>query len=154
MNKTKLLLCINDTPHSRVTLRFACSKAKKSGYAVEMLHVIDTADNQNFLSMADVMRQEQRDEAEELLKKFADECYETYGVTPSLLIKEGLIGEQIVATAQADLGINMLLVGTSPETVARSNLIPWLTGQLGSKLQIPMLIIPGNLTDQQIDELT
>lgn len=155
MPKSKLLICVNDTEYSRVALRFCCNKAKNAGYPVEILHVIESMEYQNFLSMADVMRDEKHQEAEELLKRFSEEAYESFGITPSLMLKEGLVGEQIIAAVEEDHGINMLLVGTSPDnTASRGKLIPWLASQLGKSLQIPMLIVPGNLTDQQINELT
>ena len=153
MNKSKLLVCVSNTEHSRVALRFACNKAKNAGYPVEILHVIEPSEYQNFLSMVESMQDEKRQEAEELLKKFSTEAYESFGITPSLMLREGLIGEQVVAAVEEDHTINMLL-GTSPETTSRSNLITWLATQLGKTLLIPMLIIPGNLTDQQITELT
>jgi nucleotide-binding universal stress UspA family protein len=154
MPKSKLLLCVNDSEYSRVALRFTCNRAKNGGHPVEILHVIKPSEYQNFLSNNDVMREEKRQEAEELLKRFSEEAYESFGVTPSLMLKEGIVGEEIVAAVEEDHTINMLLVGTPPENSSRSNLIPWLSSQLGKSLLIPMLIVPGNLTDQQIGELT
>lgn len=154
MIKAKLLVCVTDSEHSRVALCFACHKAKNTGCPIEILHVIDAAEYQNFFSMADRMRAEKRAEAEALLSRLAEEAHAYCGLTPSLMLREGLIGEEIVATIEEDHDINMLLLGTAPDSPSRGNLFPWLASQLGKKLQIPMMIIPGNLTEQQIIELT
>jgi nucleotide-binding universal stress UspA family protein len=154
MPKSKLLVCVNDSEYSRVALRFTCAKAKNAGHPVEILHVIEPTEFQNLFSMEDVMREEKHHTAEELLKKFSDEAYESFGIMPSLMIKEGMVGEEIITAVEEDHTINMLLVGKSPDGNSRGNLIPWLATQLGKNLLIPMLIVPGNLTDQQINELT
>lgn len=154
MAKAKLLVCINDNDHSRVALHFACRKATHTGCPVEILHVIEPNEYQNFFSVADVIQKEQRAEAEQLLRRFAEEAYNYAGITPSLMLKEGMLGEEIVAAIEEDHSINMLLLGTSPDSPSRGTLLPWLASQLGRTLQIPMMIIPGNLTEQQIRELT
>ncbi len=154
MEKSKLLVCINDNTHSRVALHFACRKAHHTGCPVEMLYVIEPVEYQNFFPVADVIRAESRAQAESLLSRFAEEAYNYAGITPSLMVREGILEEEIVATIQEDHSINMLLLGTAPDSHSRNNLLPRLASQLGKTLQIPMLIIPGNLTEQQINELT
>ena len=70
-----------------------------------------------------------------------------------LLLREGAIGEEILAGVAEDPEINMLVLGMAHHTTARGKLAAWLAGQLGNKLFVPLLMVPGNLTDQQLEAL-
>lgn len=151
--KSKILVCINDSDYSRVALRFASSKAKNTHNALTILHVVNTAEVQSALAVGDVMRQEMIENAEKLLEKYSQEALQWADVTPCVMIREGIMGEEIVKTVKEDSNINMVVLGTSPDTPGRGNLLPWLISRLGSELLIPMTIVPGNLTEQQIRSL-
>lgn len=153
-DQAKLLVCVKDDEHSKVALRFACSQAKSTGCLIELITVIEPAVYQSFVTVADKMREEKRAEAEEVLQQFAEQAVELSGIMPTLVVKEGRIGEQILATIEEDFSINMLVIGISPESPGRTDLLPWLTARFGTKLHIPLLVVPGNLTQQQIEELT
>ena len=80
--------------------------------------------------------------------------FNEYKIRPSLLVREGLIEEEIIKLIEEDESINMLIVGTEQETSVKSKIITAIVSQIGSKIHIPMTIIPGNLTDQEISLLT
>ncbi|PIR32016.1 MAG: hypothetical protein COV36_05620, partial [Alphaproteobacteria bacterium CG11_big_fil_rev_8_21_14_0_20_44_7] len=42
--KSKLLVCTDDSQHSRVALRYALKEAESLNFKVEMLHVIDPSE--------------------------------------------------------------------------------------------------------------
>lgn len=154
MRPSKFLVCINDSDESRVALRFACIKAKKRGGVVDILHVLEPADIQTLFAVADKMREERRQEAEALMKRFSDEAFAISGITPNLILREGQIGAEIVAASLEDVDANMLVLGASPASSNKGRILSGLVGQLGDKLLIPMMLVPGNLTDQQIEELS
>jgi hypothetical protein len=148
----KYLVCVDSREESRVALRLACMKAVARGSAVGMLHVIAPTDFQTLGVVADRMREEQKLEAEQLLKNLADEASATFGIRPGIILREGIIGEEILATALEDPDVNMLVIGIAQAT-GRGTLAAWLAAQLGHKLFIPLLMVPGNLTDQQLQSL-
>ncbi|MCD6035745.1 MAG: universal stress family protein [Rickettsiales bacterium] len=152
--RAKLLVCVNDSAHSRVAIRFACGKARQSGCPVEFLTVISPVDFQTFGTVADKMRTEKWQDAENLLQRLAEEVQDYARIIPSLSVREGRIEEEIISAVQEDASINMLILGISPHTPGKDALIPQLASKLGNELLIPMLIVPGNLTEQQIHELT
>ena len=45
-------------------------------------------------------------------------------------------------------------VGAAPPDDAHGSLISWLAGQLAGRLNIPLVVVPGNLSDQQLRNLT
>jgi nucleotide-binding universal stress UspA family protein len=148
------LVCVDGSESSRVALHFACKKAIKRGGAVEILHVMPTADMQNLFGVIDKMREEQRQEAEILLKSLSESAFQYAGVTPTTQVREGRLGEEIINAALENHNVNMVVLGASPESAGRGKLVNWLAGSIGSRLLVPLMLVPGNLTDLQIDELS
>ncbi|MBV8939023.1 MAG: universal stress protein, partial [Alphaproteobacteria bacterium] len=139
----KYLVCVDERPESRVALRLACAKAVVRGGRVEILHVLLPADFQSLNAVADLMREEQRADAEALLQRLSAEAYETYGIMPSVSLRDGQIGEAIVTAATEDYDASMLVLGVAEQGSGRGGLVSWLANQLGARLVIPLLLVPG-----------
>lgn len=155
MEKTaKYMVCVDRGESSRTALHFACKKAIKSGGSVEMLHIIPPADMQNIFGVMEKVRAEQRQEAEVMTRSLGESAFQYSGVTPSVKIRVGRPGEEIINAALEDTSVNMLVLGASPESAKHGSLIQWLAGKLGDRLLVPIMLVPGNLTDLQIDELS
>lgn len=150
----KYLVCVDGTDSSRVALHYACKRAIKRGGSVEMLHVVPPADMQNLFGVADKMREEQHREAEIMMKALSESAFQYAGITPTMQIRNGRPGEEIINAALADNDVNILVLGASPESAKKGNLVQWLAASLGDRLLVPLMLVPGNLTDLQIDELS
>ncbi len=153
--KSKLLVCVDDQPHSIVALHFACSKARHLNYALELIHVVDSSDYNNsaLFGVADKIRDERREVAEKLMSEMAAEVQRYAAITPSCIIREGLVSEEVVKVVKEDTDFNMLIIGKAPQEAKKNDMISLLTSELASKLMIPMIIVPGNLSDKDIDDL-
>lgn len=150
---TKFLVCVDDRDESRIALRLACMKANARGSRVCMLHVIQPADFQTLGSIADRMREERKAEGMQLLSTLAEEAYATYGLRPDAVLREGSAGDEIIAATFEDPDVNMIALGVPQNVAGRGKLTAWLASQLGSKLYVPLLMVPGNLTDQQLQAI-
>lgn len=146
----KYLVCVDGREESRMALKLACMKARAYGGQVDLLHVLMPADFQTLGGIADRMREERRAEGEQLLAQLCTEASMTHGITPTPLLREGATGDEIVEAVLADADIGMLVVGTSQDG---GKLAAWLAAQLGGKLSIPLLMVPKNLTDLQLQSL-
>lgn len=149
----KYLVCVNDSEHSHIALKFAYTRAKKRGSRLDMLHVIEPTNFEGIVSIANKIREENFAKGEAFLARMADEVQQAVGITPSLILKEGSVEEAIIKAVQDDPDLNMLLLGASTDHQGRHVHISALVKIMGDKLLIPMMIVPGNLTDQQIEEL-
>ena len=152
--RTNYLVCVNDKEYSKVALSFACNMAKKSNGSITLLHVTEPTEYLSFGAVADKMRLELRLEAEKLLNELAKEIQKRADITPALVVCEGIIEDEIVRVIEKDNDINMLIVGAAADSSTKSKVIPPLVAQVGNKLLIPVLVVPGNLTKRQIEELT
>lgn len=150
----KFLVCVDQNEESRVALRFACIKAQRQQGNVAILHVLPPADFQPLSVVADKVREERRQAGEQLLQHLSEEANLQTSVTPSLILKEGGVGDEIITAVMEDIQINMLVLGAAKQSSKRGKLIAWLATQLGDRLLVPMMIVPGNLTDQQIEQLS
>jgi nucleotide-binding universal stress UspA family protein len=137
-----------------MALRFACSVAKHNGCYVDLLHVIEPADFQSFGAIANKMREEKRQEAELLLQSYAEEAQTYAGITPSIILREGNIEAEVVATIEEDHSINLVVLGTSPDAKHRRKLLPELVDHIGETIPVPVMIVPDCLTEHQIKQLS
>lgn len=149
----KFLVCVDGSPQSRAALRFAALRARNTGGLLALLHVCEPVDCQGWMRVADTMEAEQREEAECLLQDMAGEVFALTSLVPELNFRRGAIGTEILETVREDGDIHALVVGAAPASARRGRLISWLAGELAGSLDIPLVIVPGNLTDRQIDRL-
>ena len=153
LEKSKYLVGIDQHDESKVALRLACMKANARGSQVIMVHVITPADFQTLGAIADRMREERKREGQQLLSELAEEAYSTYGIRPQTVLREGPTGDEILEAALVDAYVSMIVIGIAEHGTGRGKLASWLATQLGNKLLIPLLMVPGNLTDQQLHSL-
>ncbi len=148
------LVCVSHDDHSAVAVRFASMRAQNSGGAVALLHVTQPPEFQHWAAVGERMREETREEAKEMLERLAGEVEAMLGARPSLHLREGGIGEEILGHIDESESIDLLVVGAAPPDDGHGSLISWLTGQLAGRLNIPLVVVPGNLSDQQLRDLT
>lgn len=149
----KFLVCVAENEASSVALRIACKKALSRGDGVDILTVVQPMDFQPLFGIGERISDEKREQAEKLLQELASIAHEECGLTPTLHLREGKLGEQIIAAVMEDSDVNMLVIGLMPHSPTGSKLVTWLTERLGDDILVPLLIVPGNLTDQQLEAL-
>lgn len=153
-NKTgKILVCVAENEASPMALRMACKKALHKGDGVDILTVVEPMDFQPLFGLGERISDEKREQAETLLQELAGIANKECGLTPTLHLREGKIGEQIIAAVMEDSDVNMLVIGLMPHSPTGSKLATWLAERMGDEILVPIMIVPGNLTDQQLEAL-
>jgi len=147
------LVVVDDTTEWRAALRFACRRAQQTGGRVALLHVVEPTDVQHWMTVEEVMREEQRQEAEQLLQRIAKEVNQLAGSLPVLYLREGVLRDELLTLIDEEPTISILVLGANPGSEGPGPLIQHLTGKRMGQLRIPVTIVPGNLTDDQIDAL-
>jgi nucleotide-binding universal stress UspA family protein len=148
------LVCVAHDDHSAVAARFAALRAQNSGGGVALLHVTQPPEFQHWAAVGERMREETREEAQTMLDELAGEVEALLGAKPALHIREGRIGEEILAHIEESESVDLLVVGAAPPDDGHGSLISWLAGQLAGRLNVPLVVVPGNLSDQQLRDLT
>lgn len=150
----KFLIVVDETPECRVALRFAARRALATGGGVTLLYVVEPAEFQHWMTVGDLMEQEAREEAERVLQGLATEVNTSVGITPELVVRVGRRRDELISLIESDPGIRILVLGAAPGPEGPGPLVSALAGQLSGEFRIPITVVPGNLTEQQIDELT
>ena len=148
------LAVVDQSEELRVALRFASLRAKNTGGRVALLYVIEPADFQHWMAVEDLMRDERRQEAEEVLRKFSAQVQEWSGKTPVLYVREGKMREELLKLIDEDQGISILVLAAATGTAGPGPLVSSLAGKMSERLRVPLTVVPGNLTDEQIESLT
>lgn len=148
----KLLVCVAGNESSPMAVRLACKKAKRLGMGVDILTVIEPMEFQPLFGLSDNLADERRSNAEALLGNLSDIAQE-YGIMPILHLREGKLGEQILSAVMEESDVNMLVIGLSSSSTTGPRLVAWLAERMGDELPVPMLLVPDNLTDQQLEVL-
>jgi nucleotide-binding universal stress UspA family protein len=153
-HKPKCLVIVDDTAEWDRAVYYASRWAIRVGGGVVMLCIIETEDqNQQWLGVAEVMRAEAHDEANAALDRAAGRANGIAAITPERLIREGDPTEQILDVIDKDADIAMLVLAANPGPEGPGPLVTLMAGAVGS-FPIPVTIISGDLSDQQIDALS
>lgn len=148
------LVVVDESDELTVALHYACRRARHTGGRVALLYVVEPGDFQHWMAVEEIMREEQRAEAEQVLQRYAKEVNLLSGTLPVLYIREGNRREELLKLIAEDPSISILVLGASPDQEGPGPLIAYLTGKMAGRLRIPMTIVPGTLTDEQLDAIT
>jgi len=147
------LVVVDNSPEMGVALRWASLRARRTGGRVGLVRVIRGADFQHWAAVGNLLQVEAREEAEQLLQEHAAEVFRLYGGMPILYLIEGEPKSAIVDLIEEDKDIRILVLASSTGRRGPGPLITHLTKKALAQLRIPVTIVPGGLTDQQIDAL-
>ncbi len=147
------LVVVDQSPELKVALRYACRRAKATGGRVAMLYVTEPVAGE-WLSVGNLMREEQRAEAEARLQELAAQVQAISGEMPVLHVREGTIREELLKLLDEEPGISVLVLGAGTGPGGPGPLITELTGKYSSNLHIPLVIVPGSLSGDAIDAVT
>jgi len=150
-HKRKYLVVIDDTAECDRAVYWAAKRASRTKSQIVMLRVIETAErNQQWLGVAELMQAEALEAANAVLDKFAARVKKIGRITPDRVIREGAAAEQItkLIDEDADIGILVLAAGIGKE--GPGPLVSNLAKTAG-QFPIPVAIVPGHLSDEDID---
>jgi nucleotide-binding universal stress UspA family protein len=148
------LVVVDATVEMRVALRYAALRACHTGGRVALLHVMEPPDRQHWMALESLMREEKREEAEELVGRQAEIVMALTGTMPVIHIREGLPADELLAVIDEDPTITILVLAAAVGDAGPGPLISALSNRLVSRLRVPLTIVPGSLSDAQIDLLT
>jgi nucleotide-binding universal stress UspA family protein len=151
----KLLVIVDDTPEVEVALFFAAGRVSHVGGQILLLYVIEP-DNQFWDAVRQVQLDEQTTKARALFRlyrrKLANAGYDK--VVIEEVIREGKVVDTILQQIEDDEDIAVLVLGASKEATGPGPLVSSLaTGVTAGKFPIPITIVPGDLTLEQLQAM-
>ena len=153
-HKPKCLVIVDDTAEWDRAVCYASRWALRAGGGVVMLRIIELEDqNQQWLGVADIMRAEAEEAANEALDRASGRANGIAAITPERVIREGNPTEQILDVIDKDSDIAMLVLAANPGPEGPGPLITTMAQAVGS-FPIPITIVSGDLSDAEIDALS
>jgi len=153
-HKPKCLVIVDDTAEWDRAVRYASRWAIRAGGGVVMLRIVETEDqNQQWLGVADIMRAEALEDANEALDRASGRANGIAAITPERVIREGDPTEQIIDVIEKDADIVMLVLAANAGPEGPGPLVTAMASAAGT-FPIPIVIVPGELNDSEIDALS
>lgn len=148
------MVVVDNTPECMNALRYAARRAANTGGGVTMLYVIAPEEFQHWVGVAEVMSREKREEAEARLSALADEVRALAGVMPEFAIREGAADDEALAHIKEDPEIGVLVLGADDAGEGPGPLVSSLVGKRGGRMPIPVTVVPGGMSLEEIDAVT
>jgi nucleotide-binding universal stress UspA family protein len=150
----KFLVVVDDSPEFEAALRYAARRARSTGGRLVMLRVIPpAASDAHWAGVREEIERQTRAEAEASLNAWAGEAAERSGSTPLLLIERGEAPDCIrkVVGEDPDIKILVLAAGSNAPGPLVGAVVKQGAAFTGRKL--PVTIVPGELTEKEIEDL-
>lgn len=147
------LVVVDESPELKVALRYACVRAKKTGGRVALLYVIEAADFQQWMGVSELMRDEARQEAEQALQKIAADVQKQSAAMPILYVREGARRDELLKLIDEEPTISILVLGAATGPRGPGPLVSALTSKFVGTLRVPVTIVPGNLSLDDVDNV-
>jgi nucleotide-binding universal stress UspA family protein len=148
------LVVVDETEEMQKALHFACRRALHTGGRVALLYVIEPPEFQHWLGVERVMQDEARQQAEQALQAFAAKVQALTTKMPVLYVREGPRRDELLALIKEEPTISLLVLATATGREGPGPLVTYLVSQLGGQLDIPVTLVPGVLSEEQIDAVT
>ena len=145
---------VDDTAEWDRAVYYASRWAMRAGGGVVMLRLIELEEqNQQWLGVVDIMRAEALEDAEAALDRASGRANGIAAITPERVIREGDPIEQILDVINGDVDIVMLVLAANPGPEGPGPIVTMTAGVVGS-FPIPVVLVPGDLNDADIDALS
>ncbi|GJL92322.1 universal stress protein [Hyphococcus sp.] len=153
--RIKFLVIASEHPEARLSAFFAGRRARRSNARVVLLTIIEPPEFGHWATVAETMRAEANEKAEDLLREFAAEVKAQSGDDPEEIIREGVMVEEIRKLIEEDPLISILFLGASAETKGPGPLVAALAKNPAylSARPIPVTVVPGAMTRDELRRL-
>ncbi len=151
--KRTYLVVIDDSPEASVALRFAARRAAKTNGRIEVLGLVEPQDFVQWGGVQTAIEEEQRLRIEGVVSASVGEILNEAGIEAQIVVRHGepvkavreFIGERVDVAA--------LVLGAAPAGDP-GPLVANFSGNDAGKLPCPVMLIPGSLSDERLEQLS
>ena len=157
MDDDRYILVIADgTQEMEIALEYACARSKKTGRKIIIATFIEPLDVLTTKGVTEIMKNEAREEAEKTLQNAASFVKEKTGELPALSTREGETISELKKLIEEQENINVLVLAarSDPKDKNPGPIINSLVSKELSNFQIPIMIVPGNFSNDHISLIT
>ncbi|MDB9711531.1 universal stress protein [Pelagibacteraceae bacterium] len=149
--KKKFLIVIDESEELEKAIYFAANRAIHTEGELSLLYIVDPAINAQWSRIENLIEQEATSEAKKLCRVWAQKIKSRFGIDSEMIIKMGDRCEELLKVIEDDKNIRFLVLASRANNEEPGPLIKALTGKKIKNLSIPMVVIPGSLSEKEID---
>ena len=156
MSQRKFLVIADDSQEFRAALRFACRRARSTGGHVALLRVLEPAVFEHWSGVRDEIERQAREEAEEVLQTMAEFVVAESGQPPEfILIEAESTRAALRKVISEDPDIKILVLAAAVGGRGPGPLVASIAkeGVKWGARKVPVTVVPGDLTDEEIEDL-
>ncbi|HEX4712309.1 universal stress protein [Phenylobacterium sp.] len=156
MSQRKFLVVADDTPEYQAALRFACRRARSTGGRVAILRVIEPVVFEHWSGVREEIERQAHDEAEAVLQQSAEFVQAETGFPPEYLIVDAdNVRAALRQVIGSDPDIKILVLAAASGGRGPGPLVMSLAkeGVTWGARKVPVTLVPGDLTDEEIADL-
>jgi nucleotide-binding universal stress UspA family protein len=152
-SKRTYLVVIDDSAEARVALRFAARRAAKTGGRIEVLGIVEPQDFVQWGGVQSAIEEERRLRIEGVVSAAVGEILDESGVEANIILQQGEPVKAVRDHVAARPEIAALVLGAAPAG-SPGPLVGNFCGNDAGKLPCPVMLIPGSLSDEDLERLS
>tara|TARA_B110000444_G_C18680673_1_gene519585 strand:- start:221 stop:685 length:465 start_codon:yes stop_codon:yes gene_type:complete len=146
IDEGNLLICVDESNELSAAINYACISAQKNKFGLILLYVIEEENFRHWKGVENIMREEQKDQAKEVLNKHLIHIKEDYSLNVKTHVKRGEKLEVILKVINnKKFKIKNFILGLAIDNPEDNKIISSLTGNLRKQLSLPITIVPSNI---------
>ncbi len=153
-HRRKFLVIIDDSPECDRAVYYASRRAQNTSGKLLMLYVLAPGDFQHWLGVENIMRAEAQDEARRVLGEFAEKARKWAEVEPEMVIREGNRSDEVLKLIEEDADVSILVLAAGMGKEGPGPLITSIATKAAATFPIPITIVPGSLSDEEIQAVS
>ena len=151
----KFLVVLDETPECEVAVYFGAARSRSTGSMLTMLYVVEPPEFAHWLAVEQYAREEGERKAEALFRMYLRKL-EQWGfadLPKETVIRHGNPCDELRGLANDDPDISFLVLGASTGSEGPGRLVSGLLSKGAKGFPTPIVIVPGDMTFEEIDAL-
>ena len=151
-NEQFILVIADGSKEMDVALKYACARSKKTSRKIMIASFIQPLDVLTTQGVTEIMQNEAREEAEKKIKFASDVVKKSTGDMPVINIREGELIQELKNLINEEKNISVLVLGANVDDKEKNPgpIINSLVSKELSNFRIPIMIVPGNFSNEHI----
>jgi hypothetical protein len=151
--KRTYLVVVDDRGGRPVGRGLAARRASKTSGRIEVLGIVEPQDFVQFGGVQAAIEQEQRLRIEGVVSAGIGDILDESGVEANIIIQQGEVVRTVRDYLEGRDDVAALVLGAAPSG-SPGPLVVNFTGNDAGKLPCPVMIIPGSMTDERLEQLS
>ena len=151
-----ILVVADNSEEMNTALEYACARSKKTGRKIIIATFVEPIDVLTTQGVSEIMINEAREEAEARLKEAASFVKNKIGELPALSLREGETISELKKLIDEEKNINVLVLAAKSDDKSKDPgpIITSLVSNEITNLRVPIMIVPGNFSEEYISQIT